>query len=160
MNSKCFLFAAVFVALSFFAICFVWEARFVLPVDENYDVTVGSCNGSPGANQYAGCRRTEMRFQQRVIYIEVGGQLHPLNSGCELIGSVTVCSGENGIVPGLSEGSCSFGTDNCSNGYYPTSYSEAEFERNIGGEVHIESMCQPIEHEWTNCGTKISVESC
>ena len=159
MNSKSFL-TAVLVAVSFFALCFVWEMRSALPVGKNYGVTVGACNGFAGAYQYAGCRRNEPRFKQIVEYIEVGGQLHPLNSGCVFLGNVTVCSGENGIVPGLSEGSCSFGTDNCTNGYRPTSYSETEFERTINGEVHIEKNCVPTVHPWTNCGTKISAESC
>ena len=43
MNSKNFLFAAVFVILSFFAICFVWEARSALPENEGKDVSVGAC---------------------------------------------------------------------------------------------------------------------
>ncbi len=45
MNSKNFLFAAVFVILSFFAICFVWEMRSALPVDTQRDISVGACVG-------------------------------------------------------------------------------------------------------------------
>lgn len=45
MNSKCFLFAAIFVILSFFAICFIWEARSALPVNTQRDISVGSCVG-------------------------------------------------------------------------------------------------------------------
>ena len=45
MNSKSFLFAAVLVILSFFAICFVLEARSALPENEVNDVSVGACVG-------------------------------------------------------------------------------------------------------------------
>ena len=44
MNSKSFL-TAVLVAVSFFALCFVWEMRSVLPEGGGKEIAVGACVG-------------------------------------------------------------------------------------------------------------------
>ena len=43
MNSKSFLFATIFIVLSFFAICFVWEMRSALPEGGGKEIAVGAC---------------------------------------------------------------------------------------------------------------------
>ena len=43
MNSKSFLFATIFIVLSFFAICFVWEVRSALPEGGGKEIAVGAC---------------------------------------------------------------------------------------------------------------------
>ena len=160
MNSKNFLFAAVFVILSFFAICFVWEARPALPIKNVSEAKVGSCDEASGIRQNESCVRKEMRFSQRVTDVVVNGQIFHLCTGCELIGSVTVCSGETGIVPEPGEGTYYLTSEPCTGYYVPRSYSEIESERLIDGVIYIEVECRYTPGDWTNCGSKQSVGSC
>ena len=81
MNAKSFLFAAVFVVLSFFAICFVWEIQSALPENEGKDVSVGACSGGYVYACWSGfCYKT--REPCNTVFLEIGGI--PFPNGCDV----------------------------------------------------------------------------
>ena len=94
MNSKSFLFAAVFVILSFFAICFVWEARSALPENEGKDVPVGACGGGYVYVPWNGfCFKPKEPC--RTVFLDLLGC--PIPNGCDVYEDKGGCSFRFGV---------------------------------------------------------------
>lgn len=108
MNSKSFLFATIFIVLSFFAICFVWEVRSALPENEGKEVSVGACMGY-FAQVYSDFKCREFASQVCREHREYGGyefdcpshHTEPIPGipiSCESSVSSTGCTQRGGMV--------------------------------------------------------------
>lgn len=116
MNSKNFLFAAVFVVLSFFAICFVWEARSALRESEVNDVSVGACvTGSISVSVPNVCHETT---EEICSYTITTDYVYTLYCGCtQLLSSYT-----DGCTSAFEKTKC---FSSAGNGLFPDSEGDA-----------------------------------
>ena len=109
MNSKNFI-IAVAVVISFFAACFVWEARSALPEGGGKEIAVGACNTFvisillPDACPPTPEISCETSIVYQTIHFDCGcEQTFPLNSGCVRPYSESACTAKNGHLTLPSE---------------------------------------------------------
>ena len=137
MNAKSFLFAAVFVVLSFFAICFVWEARSALPENEGKDVSVGACEGGYSVTLKDDCPfqpqnlcdpKIEYDFPLILNGCKCSVVIPKLYTGCTCLQGRTHCEANDGnkILPDPEGGSVPITVDNGCGPYFEFNYEVEE----------------------------------
>ena len=161
MNSKSFL-TAVLVAVSFFALCFVWEMRSVLPEGGGKEIAVGACAG--GQAKTSVVTNCELYFRPREqFYIDVTyqGQVFPIAMGCKDANySLLVCSAETGQTPNGGDGDLVLSYVPCNGIYVPKEYTIVFGTRILGNETYTTEECIESEGTATSCGSKKRASGC
>ena len=162
MNSKSFLFAAVFAVLSFFAICFVWEMRSTLPENEVKDVSVGACTGGQAkTSDVTNCEHLFRPREQAWIDVVYQGQINPIAMGCKDANySILVCSAETGKVPNGSDGDLVLTYAPCNGSYVTKEYTIVYGTRILGNTSYTTKECIESDGPLTSCGTKMCATGC